>query len=267
MNEDFPRVFVAWEIEADGAKYLGPFSRWDKAQETVELIHRLFPVRQCEGEIVPGSQKPCLNYHIDRCLGPCAGKVSRTDYRKMINSVTRLLSGQRANLIRDMESDMREAAASLQFERAARLRDQISGIKEAIFRRQFRVNSVDNNNLIAIYPSKDTNSVELFFIRKGELTDQKKMSFTAQSDDEMSQTIIADIERVFFSASETRRKPMGQLEVDAMNIISRWLYRHRNDQSLVYIKRKQNKAETLASAAEKVKRIIQLHKQAGSLFY
>ena len=258
MNEDFPRIFVAWEIESDGAKYLGPFPRRDKAQETVDLIHKLFPVRKCEDSIVSRSQRPCLNYYIDKCLGPCAGKTIRVDYRKMINSIIRLLSGQRDKLIRDMEKEMNKSAVSLQFERAARLRDQISGIKEAIFRRQFLVNSVDNNNVIAIYPSRDADSVELFFIRKGRLAEQRKISFPICWDDESLKTTITDIERIFFHTSEHRGKPMNKLEVDAMNIISRWLYRHRNDQSIVYIRKKRNKAETITSAAEEVKKIVQL---------
>ena len=257
MNEDFPRVFVAWDIESDGAKYLGPFPRRREAEETAELVHRFFPVRQCEKELPAKPQKPCLNYHLGRCLGPCARKLSKTDYRRMIGSIIRLFGGQRDSLIRDMEKDMRESAANLRFERAARLRDQISGIREAIFRRQFRVNSADNNNVIAIYPSKEADSVELFFIRKGELTDQKRMSASKQPDDELLKTVIKDIERIFFSASGNGRAPLDRLAVDAMNIVSRWLYRHRNDQSLVRVKKKQNKAETITSAAAEVKRVIQ----------
>ena len=258
MNEDFPRVLVTWEIEADRAKYLGPFSRLYEAQETVDLITRLFPMRKCEDGKFSRAKKPCLNYHLDKCLAPCSGKVTREDYRKMVSSVIRLLGGQRDSLIRDMEKDMNEAAKSLRFERAARLRDQISGIKEAIFRRQFRVNSVDNNNVIAIYPAKDPDSVELFFIRKGELADQKEISPKSYADDELLRTAKTDIGRIFFNTSEVRREPMSRFEVDAMNIISRWLYRHRDDQTLINIRRKQNKAETIARAAEEVKRIAHL---------
>ena len=256
-NEDFPRVFVAWDIESDGAKYLGPFARRREAEETVELIQRFFPVRQCEKELPAKPQKPCLNYHIDRCLGPCARNLSKTDYRRMISSIIRLFGGHRNGLIKDMERDMKESAANLRFERAARLRDQISGIKEAIFRRQFRVNSVDNNNVIAIYPSKAADSVELFFIRKGELADQKRISLPKQSDSELLETAMEDIERIFFNSSGNGHAPLDQLAVDAMNIISRWLYRHRNDQSLVPVTKKQNKAETITSAAAEVERVIQ----------
>jgi excinuclease UvrABC nuclease subunit len=315
MNEDFPRVSVAWEIEPDRAKYLGPFPRWYDAQEAVELIHRIFPVRKCEAEIAeqelrpPGAARsPCLNYHIKRCLGPCIRAVTRADYRRMMGTAIRLLRGQRDSLIRDMERDMTESAACLQFERAARLRDQIRGIREVISRHQFRVNAVDDNNLIAIYPSKDASSAELFLIRKGELADQKRISYSAKPDqafekrlnkrgnignryqsignrealmpdnyslipegasapvDDLTQTIMEDIERTFFNASEPRHEPPGQLEADAMNIISRWLYRHRNDQSLVYIRKKRSKAETIASAAEKVRKVIQLYEKTGSPF-
>jgi len=258
VNEDFPRVFVVWEIESDGAKYLGPFARRYDAEEASELIHKLFPIRKCSTEIIPRSQRACLNYHIKKCLGPCTGKVAKSDYRRMVNTIVRLLCGQRDGLIRDTEREMNEAAAELRFERAAHLRDRISGIREVIFRQKFRVNAVDNNNLIAIYPSKEANSAELFFIRKGVLEEQKKMPLADWSDGELSQVIMSDVERIFFPALEPGRKPMSQLEVDAMNIMARWLYRHQDDQSLVYIRRKQNKAETITSAAEKVQGIVRL---------
>ena len=190
------------------------------------------------------------------CLAPCTGKVAREDYRKMIGSTIRLLSGQQEKLIRDMGEEMKEAAANLQFERAARLRDQISGIREVISRHKFRVNAVDSNNFVAIYPSSDADSVEIFLIRKGELAEQKRMSVSKQTDDELLQTIAADIEQVFFSVTDARSRPLGKLEVDAMNIIARWLYMHRDDQSLVYIKKKRSKAETIASAADKIRATI-----------
>ena len=258
VNEDFPRVLVVWEIEPDRAKYLGPFARWFDARESVELLSKIFPVRKCNGEIVPGMHKPCLNYHIKCCLGPCAGMVSRSDYRKMITSIIRLLSGQHEKAIRDMVQEMSFAASNLQFEKAARLRDQISGIREVISRHQFRVKSVDSNNLIAIYPSMDTDAVELFFIRKGELADQKRMPVPALPDDALLQMITGDIERVFFGPSRPGRALLSQLEIDAMNIIARWLYRHRDDQSFVYVTKRQNKSETVAFAAEKVRSVVEV---------
>ena len=222
-------------------------------------MHQLFPVRECEGGIAIESTKPCLNYHIKRCLGPCSGKVTKADYRKMIWAMMGLLNKRGDRLIKDAEREMNEAASQMLFEQAARLRDRISGIKEVIFNHQFQVNAVDNNNLIAICPSREADSAELFFIRKGELIGQKKVSRSRRSDDALLQMVATDIEEVFFSASMSGRGPTNHLDVDAMNIISRWLYRHRDDQSVVHVRRRRNKAETIASAAEKVERIIWNH--------
>jgi hypothetical protein len=127
-----------------------------------------------------------------------------------------------------------------------------------ISRYKFRVNSVENNNLVAICPSKDNGSVELFFIRKGILEEQKNLYCLLGQNNGLLQTISLDIDRVFFNSSQPKREPLNKLEVDEMNIIARWLYRHRNDQSLIYIRKKRSKTETIAYSAEKVKKAIQL---------
>jgi len=253
LNEKFPRVFVMWEIELDGAKYIGPYPRWDYAEETAEIIHKLFPIRQCEGNIGPGFRRPpCLNYDIKRCSGPCMGKISEKNYRNMIYSVITLLSGEKDKLISNLESVMKQYSSDLQFEKAAIIRDRLRTIKEAIFRRQFQVNAVDNNNLIAVYPSKDSGTAELFFISKGTLAGQKSIGFRDCSDNDLLGSISADIEYYFQATPES--KEISRADVDAMNIISRWLYRHRKDQSFVHIK----DGKSIISTAYEVKDIIRL---------
>lgn len=259
MNEDFPKIFVAWEIESDGAKYLGPFSRWYDAQEAVDLITNIFPVRKCSMELPPKRlTRPCLNYHIGKCLGPCSGKVTREEYKKTVGSIIRLLSGNSEKLIRDIGREMKGAAAELKFERAARLRDQINGIRDVASRHQFRVKSVESNNLIAIYPSEYQDSAEIFYIRKGMLIDQKRLSISGP-EDEWYQEIREDIKRIFFDGAKDDKAPVNRIELDAMNIISRWLYRHRNDQSLVYVTGGRKKVDNINQIATKVKDIIKFY--------
>lgn len=257
INEDFPRVFVTWEIEIDGAKYLGPFPRRDRAEEIAEVIHKLFPIRKCNNEIKIRQKKPlCLNYDLKKCSGPCIGKITNTEYRKMIKTIIALLTGHKDEIISNMETDMRQSASDMNFEKAAIIRDRIKLIKEIIYRRQFQVNAVDNNNLIAIYPSKEIGSAELFFIRKGGLADQKTLAFQNLSDDELLEIIMNNVEKVFFSTDKDNKKSVSRLEVDAMNIISRWLYKHRKEQSFVHIKRGRNKTDTILSTSKKVIEIL-----------
>jgi len=258
LNENFPRIFVTWEIEFDGAKYLGPFSRWDRAEETVDVIHRLFPIRWCDREINSRSRRiPCLKYEVKKCSGPCQGKITNSDYRKLIDTIITLLSGKKEKLITDMEDKMKKASDNLQYEKAIAIRDRIRMIKEVIYRRQFQVNAVDNNNLVAIYPSKDAGSAKLFFIRKGGLAGQRTVPFQNYEENELLEIIADDIERIFFTPYENDSKLVTKNDVDAMNIISRWLYRHRKDQSFVHIKKKRSKADTIQTTSREVKKIIE----------
>jgi len=258
LNENFPRIFVTWEIELDGAKYLGPFPRRDRAEEIVEVIHKLFPIRWCDREINSRSRRmPCLKYDVKKCSGPCQGKITNSDYKKLVDTIMILLSGKKEKLISDMEEQMKKASDDLQYEKAITIRDRIRMIKETIYMRQFQVNSVDNNNLVAIYPSKDVNFAELFFIRKGGLAGQRALPFQNYDENELLEIIANDIERIFFSPSKNDSKFVTKIDVDAMNIISRWLYRHRKDQSFVHIKKRRSKADTIQTATREVKRIIE----------
>lgn len=259
LNESFPRIFITWDIEIDGAKYLGPYANREKADGTVEVIHRLFPIRWCDDEIkIKKRRPPCLKYDVKKCSGPCLGKITSKDYKKIINNIITLLSGRKDKIISNMEKEMRKSASSLDFEKAQIIRDRINLIKEAIFNRQFQVNAVDNSNFIAIYPSKDVGYAELFFIKKGGLADQKTVLL---NENELYNIITKDIENVFFQPNRNDNKTVSKFEIDAMNIISRWIYRHRNDQSLVHIKRKRNREETIQSATKEIKKVIESLKQ------
>lgn len=255
LNEEFPRIFATWEIEFDGAKYFGPFSRWDQAEETVAVIHKLFPIRWCDGNMPSDSKKnPCLKYEVKKCSGPCMGKIKSSEYRKIINNIIMLFNGKKEKIIQNMEQDMKKASDMLQFEKALVVRDRIKLIRETIFRHQFQVNAVDNNNLIAIYPSKGKDSAMLFFIKKGRLIDQ--IEILMQNRDDMTKTILNNIDQVFFKNNGNESKIITKFDIDAMNIISRWLYRHRNDHSFVHIKNSGHKTNAMQKFATEVIKIM-----------
>ncbi|MEK7395386.1 MAG: UvrB/UvrC motif-containing protein [Candidatus Poribacteria bacterium] len=257
LNEDFPRVFTTWEIEIDGAKYLGPFPRWDRAEEAVEIIHKLFPIRWCDGDVSSRSKKICLKYEVKKCSGPCFGKIKSSEYRKLINNIIMLFIGKKEKIIQNMEREMGKASETQQFEKAIIIRDRIKLIRETIFRSQYQVNAVDNNNLIAIYPSKDSGSAELFFIRKGRLMGQKEISMRNGCEEKALEMMIKDIEQTFFTPIENESKVVTNFDIDAMNIISRWLYRHRNDQSFVHIKKRRSKADAIQKSASDIIKIME----------
>lgn len=126
-NEDFPRVFRTRRIINDGSRYFGPYPSADTIDRYLDMIRRLFPLRRCK--TLRKRDTPCMYYHIGRCPGPCAGKISREDYAKTIEKVAALLSGQVDELVKSLAKEMQEASKAMQYEKAAVLRDSIKTIE------------------------------------------------------------------------------------------------------------------------------------------
>lgn len=127
--EEFPRVYRTRRILRDGSEYFGPYPDVKALDLYLELIERLYPLRKCRGPLKP-RESPCLYYHIGRCSAPCAGKISREEYLKHVEGVRRLLSGETASLLADLEEKMQQAAEGMRFEEAAQYRDLIRSVQE-----------------------------------------------------------------------------------------------------------------------------------------
>ncbi len=126
--EEYPRVYRTRRIVFDGSRYYGPYPKVGQIDVYLNLIDRLFPLRKCRGPIKAKPQ-PCFYYHIGRCNGVCAGKITREEYQKLVDKVRLLLSGKTEPLIRELTAQMKSAAEAQSFERAAVLRDQIAAIR------------------------------------------------------------------------------------------------------------------------------------------
>lgn len=128
-NEEYPRVYRTRRIVFDGSSYYGPFPRAHVIDEYLELVNRLFPLRKCRGPLKK-RQHPCLNWHIGRCSGPCAGKTTREQYLERVEHVRKLLAGRSEDLLKELRAAMQAAAGAQQYERAALHRDQIQAVEE-----------------------------------------------------------------------------------------------------------------------------------------
>lgn len=127
--DEYPRVFRTRRIVFDGSEYFGPFPKPQQIDTYLRLIEKYFPLRRCRGPLRQRSA-PCLNYHMGRCSAPCARKIDRQGYARIVDEVRALLSGRSRELLRDLAQKMKEASERLDFERAAVLRDQIAAIEE-----------------------------------------------------------------------------------------------------------------------------------------
>ena len=129
----WPRLELVRNIHADGARYWGPYHSAGNVRATLKVIHRHFQLRTCSDHVLAHRKRPCLQYQIGRCPAPCVYEVDADAYAAQVRDVERFLSGRRTDLTRDLKTRMREASAQLEFERAAKLRDQLRALYGAGF--------------------------------------------------------------------------------------------------------------------------------------
>ncbi|MGH7463243.1 MAG: excinuclease ABC subunit UvrC, partial [Longimicrobiales bacterium] len=170
INEPFPRVYVTRRLENDGARHFGPFTEVAAMRHALEVVKRLYTVRSCRYDLPEDAPKrPCLDYHIGKCLAPCVGLQTAQAYRLMVNEILEVLAGKTEDVRKRVAGDMRAAADSLEFEVAANLRDVLNGL-EGLERRQraldLRGGEVD---VIGIARDGDRGCAALLRVRGGKL--------------------------------------------------------------------------------------------------
>ncbi len=156
-----------------GVVYFGPYANAKKVRETLDVLNRVFPYRPCEGP-QPGRHSgiPCLDYHIERCLAPCVGYVSKEDYRRVIDGVIEFLSGETRPILRELEEKMRQAAEEERFEEAARYRNRLFSVRHLAERQAADKRAVGTIDVIGIVAEDDRAAVQVFPLRDGKLIDR-----------------------------------------------------------------------------------------------
>ncbi|MDH5365210.1 MAG: excinuclease ABC subunit UvrC, partial [Dehalococcoidia bacterium] len=169
INEDWPGVYITRRVQKDGARYFGPFASPGSVRKTLRLIKKIFPFRSCHKRIEGKDKRPCLDYYIHRCLGPCIGAVEKQEYHDVINQVILFLQGKQELILRELNNKMKAAAQQFQFERAALLRDQIKAIKEVIEGQKIATTLQGEKDIIGLAQNENQAYVELFSIRNNKL--------------------------------------------------------------------------------------------------
>jgi excinuclease ABC subunit C len=173
VEDEYPRVMFTRERHRRGVVYFGPYANAKKVRETLDVLNRVFPYRPCEGP-KPGRHSgiPCLDYHIERCLAPCVGYVSKEDYARIIEEVMEFLSGETRPVLRDLERKMQEAAAGERFEEAARNRNRLFAVRHLAERQAADRRNVGTVDVIGIAAEGERAAVQVFPLRDGKLIDR-----------------------------------------------------------------------------------------------
>lgn len=180
-NHPFPALRLTRKVERDGSVYFGPFTSALAARETRRVIDRLFPLRKCRDTVFANRTRPCLQYHIGRCLGPCCLPVSEEDYRQVVRQVEMFLSGKSGELMAGLRAEMLRRSDDLDFEGAARLRDSIRALQETVERQAAVLSDGRDMDVVSTGAGEQGASLALVFVRQGRIIDGRNFWFAGET--------------------------------------------------------------------------------------
>lgn len=263
MQEDFPRLYVTRRQMRDGARYYGPYADAGAMHATVKLLRSMFPLRTCRKMNV---DRPCLNYHIKRCLAPCAGYISKADYHKMIKSVCMVLDGRTTELERDLKQQMQEAADNYAFEEAARLRDQLQAVARLNEAQKAVTNNGGDMDIFGLGQDMTGLCVQLFFVRKGKLIGRDNF-FLPDGGDTPQEVMTAFVKQYYNEATFIPKEVVLPYlpEEEEKQLIETWLAYKAQRRVELLLPQRGVKKDLLKLANENAVKLLNERLRKGSL--
>ncbi len=249
-NEAFPRLIFTRKVRKDGAKYFGPFTSAFAVRDTIQLLHKIFPLIPC-GKSWTGAevQKPCLYFHLGRCLAPCAGKSDQAEYKKILDKVERFLQGKEESIVADLTADMEKAAENLDFEKAAGIRDQILAIEKVLQRQKVLSSDAVDQDVIAVVKDERGAAIQMLYIRGGKLIGQRQYMLDGAMEVPPAEAVQEFVKQYYADAPEIPREILLPLEIEERNIVQTWLRQKRGSTMTVEVPQTGEKARLVDLAA------------------
>lgn len=225
-RQDFPRVEIVRRVQNDGARYLGPFLSGIALRDGMNVVREHFPVRHCRKDLkkaMARRERPCLMYHVGKCCAPCSGNVSRAEYHAMLDEISAFLTGHTERVLRELNERMQQAAESLQFERAAALRDSIRAV-ETLRDKQAAIGThKDMMDVFALGRLNESVLVFALFVRDGKVIGTEKFRMGAGDGETEEEILAAFLKQYYLEAAVFPPEILLYSDAADMEIIAAWL--------------------------------------------
>ncbi len=274
LNEEYPRVFVYRGPRKPGVRYFGPYSHAWAIRETVDLLTRVFGVRTCSKGVFRRSEqmgRPCLLGYIDKCSAPCVGRVSAAEHREIVEDFCDFLAGRTDGLIRKLEREMAAAAEELDFERAARLRDDVSALRRAMEKQAVVLGTGTDADVIAVVGDELESSVKMFHVRDGRVRGERGWVVEVQENATLADQVGAFLLQFYGAESEMssgipREVLVPALPDDAPELEA-WLTEQRGSHVRLRVPRRGDKRTLMTTVELNATEALARHKlqRAGDL--
>jgi len=223
-DEPFPRVRIVRRRYPDNARYFGPYTNAKAMRSTLKLAQKLFPIRTCSLDLpLKTPRRPCLNYHIGRCVGPCAELVSKAEYGQLVDQAAMLFEGRVSGLISRLRKTMKKASSSEQFERAGHLRDQLLSLQRSLERQSVVLNDQIDRDVVGVVHEEDRACTLVFAVRGGRLVGKQTFFLRAPAGASASEILEAFMTQYYASASSLPREVLLPAAVDHHKLLEDWI--------------------------------------------
>lgn len=249
-QEEFPRVFLTRRVLKDGARYFGPFTNLGAVNETMRLLKKIFPLRTCKQRQLSPRDRPCLNYHIKRCLGPCCNLVERQTYRETVNEVILFLEGRQEDLMKRLRQRMEAAAENLEFEKAAELRDQLLAVEKIVERQKIVSTDLVDQDVIAMARGFDESCLTVFFIRGGKLIGREHYFLEGTDTLERGEIMATFIQQFYNQTEFTPAEILLSEDITNLELMTAWLSERRGSKVQIKAPKRGDKHKLVEMAAQ-----------------
>ena len=225
VNEPFPRIHITRKAENDGTRYFGPFVHVRSTRQTLKQLTKLFPIRTCTLPLVEAGNtyRVCLDYHIGRCPGPCADKIDTADYDEMVQKVCQFLSGNTDAVVKELTEQMQAAAEALDFETAAKYRDTLKDVQQAITTQNMDSVSAADEDVIGIAARTDVACVQLLRVRDGKLLEREHYYLNDADPESLATALSAFISQYYQNAVFVPKTIVLPMPIASMELLENWL--------------------------------------------
>ncbi|MHB1686071.1 MAG: excinuclease ABC subunit UvrC [Ignavibacteriaceae bacterium] len=227
-KEPFPRVYPTRRVIRDGSKYFGPYTDVKNMKASLRTINQIFKIRSCKLDLTQENIekkkfKVCLDYHIKKCDGPCEGLITEIAYNEMVNEVVKLLKGKTDDLIEDLNKKMQSAVDSLNFEKAAEIRDKLNQLQAIASKQKIISEDLEDRDIISIaYEGKDC-ACSVFNIRNGKLVGKKQLHLSSDEGEELANLYSSAIKFYYTEFVEVPDEIVLEIEPSDFPLLNDWL--------------------------------------------
>jgi excinuclease ABC subunit C len=258
LREQWPRVEITRRIgTTPGIRYFGPFASAGSVRRSLDLVKKLFPWRSCTKEITGNDPRPCLEYFIHRCIGPCASLCTKEEYDGVIGQTIMFLEGRTDEIARDLRRDMTTASENLEFERAARLRDQVQAIERTTERQVMEVRDRTDMDVFGLAREEQEAYVQVFFVRKGLIIGRDIFQLDGTAGETDAEVLRSFVEQFYESAAFIPARVVLPVRVDDADLIQQWLSERRARPVQVMVPQRGEKLQLLQRAMDNARESLQ----------